>query len=238
MHEAREEGKKTKQELEALKERYAKLEGRTDALMQAFGGKDEPKEEVKPPSKDEDPFGYYEYKISELEAKNQKAEEWGKTFEEKQQEAQVFQSYQMSAKRFSEQRPDFQNAYQHAVNIFANMVIAESNGNETEEQLREQVQRREVEFAKNALKRGQDPAQAVYELAQRCGYQGTETPDASEKVKELSSKQGRHKSLSGGSGSAAPSRMTSKDLMEMSDQEFHAFSKKNPELVAKTLRVS
>ena len=84
-----------------------------------------------------------------------------------------------------------------------------------------------------AYQRGVSAAETLYHVAQQRGFRAKAARrrngnGAAEQIQRVATGQQRSQSLSGTGGGAAPTKMTAEQLLSMSNEEFAAWTEKNP----------
>lgn len=222
VHEARNENKELRKKYEELEGKWKGGEEKLNRLLQAVQGKQD-----EPPAYDKDPLGHLSAKNKALEEKIAALEAGqNKQTEESQQQRQLreFSSAVTSAERaFAAQTPD----YADAVGVVQNMWRAELEAAGVPEQLIDStLARRGAAFTHAAMQKEQNPAEAVYKLAQKLGYKKAEKEKGGEQQKEtlktIAKGQEAEKSLPSGKGSAD---FSLEALASMSDEDMDEFVK-------------
>lgn len=224
VQEARNENKTLRKELEELKTKWTGGEERLNKLLQAVQGKTD-----EPPAFDKDPLGNLSAKNKALEEKIAALEaNQTKSTQESEQSRKVreFSTNVRSAERaFVEKNPD----YGDAVAVVQGIWRAELESAGVPEQLIEStLSRKGAAFSYAAMQKEQNPAEAVYKLAQRLGYKKAEKSEEKEGRKEketlktIAKGQEAEKSLPSGKGSA---EFSLDQLASMSDEDMEDFVK-------------
>lgn len=218
----REKRKELERALKLQAERSAKIE---DVLSKVL----EPKEEVKEavPDPDEDPVGYQNYKIDRLEKlQQQHQEQLRQQYEyqqQLQQQQQFISAYAQKAKEFSQEEPDFMDAYRHLVSERIEEHLMAGYDQATANELMKQE---EAAIVAKAFEDGENPAERIYNLAKRRGYSQSAKSQSGQAPKSSKLdmvKQGLkvNKSLGSNQGSAAKQveSFDENDIDNMSDAE-------------------
>jgi hypothetical protein len=220
IQEARNENKTLKKELDELKQKWTGGEQKLEALMKRFA----PKED-EPPAYDKNPLEHLKAKNDALEKEISAIKEsQGKT--EQQSEAQrqqtAFQAQVQSAERkFAVENPGYGEAVARVQEVWrAELEMAGVPDNLIESTL----SRRGAAFSAAAMRKDQNPAEAVFKLAQRYGFKAEKEKDEPNKDKDklatIAKGQEAAKSLSSGKGAG---EMSLEALATMSDEEMDAF---------------
>jgi hypothetical protein len=223
VQEARNENKTLRKELDELKSKWTGGEEKLSKLMAALTDR-EKTEEI--PDYTKDPLGNLSAKNKALEEKISALEKsQGRMTEESAQEKTIreFSTRVTSAERvFASQNPD----YADAVAVVQSIWRAELETAGVPEQLIEAtLARRGAAFSHAAMQKDQNPAEAVYKLAQKLGHKKTEKESPSkekETLKTIAKGQEAEKSLPSGKGSAD---FNLDVLASMSEDEMEDFVK-------------
>lgn len=219
---AREENKVLRREMEELKTKWTGGEQKLNALLQKLSPD---KQEL--PDYSKQPLEHLKAKNEELEAKikalNESEEKRGKE-SETQTQLQAFQRDVIAAeKSFASKNPDYAEAVSKVQEIWrAELETAGVPENFIENTLA----RKGAQFSYAALQKEQNPAEAVYKLAQRYGYKKLDKSEKDEpnkdkdKLATIARGQEAEKSLASGKGN---SDMSLEALATMSEEEMDAF---------------
>lgn len=218
IQEARNENKTLKKELEELKTKWTGGEAKLEALMKRIAGKDD-----EPPAYDKEPLNHLKAKNDALEAKIKAIEEaQGKSTAETEAQRRhtSFQTHVQSAERaFAAKTPDYGAAVEKVQDVWrAELELAGVPENFIEAAL----SRKGAQFSAAAIQKEQNPAEAVYKLAQRYGYKPEKKEENKDrdKLKTIAKGQEAEKSLSSGKGGG---EMSLEALASMSEDELDAF---------------
>lgn len=221
IQEARNENKALKKELEDFKQKWTGGEQKLNTLLQRLQG-DKPE----PPAFEKDPLANLKAKNDALEADlktiKEAEERRGKESESNNQLAEFQRNVVAAERTFAKANPDYAEAVAKVQDIWrAELETAGVPENFIEHTLA----RRGAQFTHAALQKEQNPAEAVYKLAQRYGYKKAESkkdePNKDkEKLATIAKGQEAEKSLTGGKGA---SEMSLEALATMSDEEMDAF---------------
>jgi hypothetical protein len=243
LHQSREETKEAKARAAAAEERANRLEQRTNLILermmqqgQPTGQPTAPKEEPLP-EVDKDPVGFIVGSIKKLSEEINGLKTVDQNRQQQGQQATVAQ--QVSARaaamenQFVAQAPDYWDA---------SSFLRQTRHQEyeamgyTDPVQREQIIANEAfQIAAMALQQGRNPAEVVYQLAGRRGYQKKGAPAANgngqqqqpngqqgngaQQLERIGNGQQQNASLTKVTGTA-PRPMTAQRLFEMSDAEF------------------
>lgn len=217
----REENKKLRSKLEELEAKWTGGEQKLNQLL----SKIEAKEKPATPDPKEDPLGHLQHKNQELEKKLQALEEGQGEFKKEKEDTSRFQQFSntvTSAERaFASANPDYAEAVTKVQEVWkAELEIAGVPENFIDSMLA----KKGAQFTHAALQKEQNPAEAVYKLAQRYGHKKqekqVEVNKDKDKLKTIAQGQEAEKSLTGGKG---PADMSLEALKDMSDEEMESF---------------
>lgn len=222
VQEARNENKSLRRELEDLKTKWSGGEQKLAALMQRIENKQEA------PDPEKQPIEHLRSKNAELEEKiralSEAEDQRGKEKETNSQLEEFKQNVVSSERAFAKANPDYAKAVERVHEVWR----AEYETAGVPEQLIESMlSRKGAQFSYAALQKEQNPAEAVYKLAQRYGYKKAEKAEQKDesnkdkdKLAQIAKGQEAEKSLAGGKG---PSDMSLEALATMSDEEMEAY---------------
>lgn len=224
--------KETEAALARTREDFARLEERTNMLLQGRHPQQQQQEEQpqRLPGAD-DPIGAIEHLMRDAQERRQRDQEHQQATRQAAQQQEQFgrlvSTYRARAAEFAEETPDFVAAYQHLLTA-RDEELQEIGVYDPAERAR-QIQNEEMNVAAVALQQGVNPAQRLYQLAKRRGYQPASKPaSSSARLDTVERGQARSRSLSNAEGSAAPGQITAQDLLRMTPDEFAAYERKNP----------
>ena len=222
VQEARNENKTLRRELDELKGKWGAGEQKLEKLMKAISG-----EQVQAPDPEKDPLGHLKHKNAELEAKiqalSESDEKRGQESEQSKKLQEFSSNVQAAERAFASKTPD----YAEAVSKVQEVWRAEYEASGMPEQFIEHaLARKGAQFTYAAMSKEQNPAEAVYKLAQRYGYKKAEVKQEAnkdkDKLKQIAEGQKAEKSLAGGKGSVDFSLDA---VASMSDEEIDEFVK-------------
>lgn len=192
LHEARQKGKAYKEQLDAAQATIQKME----EAFQKFQEAQKPKEpEI---NVEEDPVGYFQKGMTDLQQKVSGMEEQS----QRAAEAQRFQAHVASlVDDFSKGHPDYDQAVNHVRQL--QMAELQAYGYSQQEAAQELLQR-EWNFASMNVQRGRNPVEEMYNLAKQYGFNGAKPEKVSgeEKLEQIAKGQ-KATGLSGGSSSSS-----------------------------------
>lgn len=216
LHQERERRKELQQQVESTAQRTAQME-------EAFRKLVERAQQQQEPSFDEDP-------INALRAENQKMSQRLAQYDQRfqmsdaqqqalMQQQQFVQNYQHQAAEYAKTNADFQDAYQHLVNV--RQAELQSIGYSPQEAAQMLIQEESMIVGK-CFQDGANPAERMFELAKMRGWTKGEAPDSkgAEKMDALEKGARAAKSLAGGGVEKA--NVSLETLASLSDDEFDA----------------
>lgn len=177
------------------------------------------------PDINEDPLGYYNYKIRQLEStvaqQNQYLTEKGRHDEAIAQQTAFVDWYKESANNYKAKVPEFSQAYDFLAEQIINERVA---GGFTEEQARKLLVEDEIAVASLARRDGVNPAERIYNMAKARGF--TKDAPKNSSTKTLASiKKGMDnaKSLKSSGNEPRESEGGIDNIDDMSFKEFDDF---------------
>lgn len=241
LHAEREEHKKTRTELQTIRERQAVLEDRWNTLLKS-ATPEEPKVDDSPPDPNVDIFAFAQWqakKSSELEARLKERDTAEvKAREAQEQEQAIWGHWQQSAQQFASQNPDFGNAAEYLADLRQKQLSAiglDAAGiNQT---INEELKGVIIQGARSQ----KSPAELIYNYAVASGYSKVapqsdpgklELPD---NLAKIAAAQEASKTLGAASGRAGGDEMTAEKLLDMPPHEFDKWAKENATLYRKLL---
>lgn len=221
-----------------LRERHARLEERTNFILDRLNGmqktEDKPKDEDPEPNPDEDFVAHHAWLARQFKAMKdadaQRTAEWQRQQEEtsrnNQMEQAIWDAWNQDSARYAQENADFQNAAKWLADTRNAQLtaIGQIDQRMSSQRARDQqinAELRQIVIA--AAQQNRSPAEVVYQFAQSYGYKPTEPgvkKDPAEEVKAIAERQERHMSLSNVQGGEAPKQLTAKDLANMSEAAF------------------
>ena len=205
------------QELLPIKERYSKLESRTEEILRRMQEDQAPQI----PEWEKDPLGHTKTRIETQEerlARLEREEEQRREMAQHQSEYMQFRNVvAQHTHQFMAKTPDYAQAYQHLMTMQAEAL---QEAGFPPEQIRVTLEQYETAIARKALEDGVNPAERAYAMAKKMGYKGAPTPShAEQKLQNIAAGQRASASLSDAAGSAKP-QLDAKTLAEMPDEDF------------------
>lgn len=230
LHAEREEHKKTRAALEEERRQRAADMARLEERLRIIQGVNQPQEQpaTEPdiPDPNKDPIGFLNWQREQA----LKAREQGKQTEAQraqETERQRFTSdYVAAIHDYGGKQADFKDAYDFAMQSRAAELRLFGA---TEEQVRQQLENDELSLAWAAVQSGVHPGERIMEFAKSRGWaKKAPAPDPAAAVERIAAGQKAGKSLSQVGGAPAGGEMTAEALLKMSNEEFFAWTEKNP----------
>lgn len=238
LHAEREEHKKTRSELQTLREQQAILNDRWNTLITATK-QPEPQPEA-PPNPEEDIFAYAKWQGDQLKALTEKIDSRDKADADartaSEQERELWGHWSQSAQAYATTAPDFGDAVQFLsdartkqLNALAVVDPTFSNAEGVTNQINAELKA----IVASARARGENPAKVVHDIAKAYGFAGgapTPTPDpaAAElagKIAQIDAAQTASRTLAASPGQNAADPMSPEAIASMSAAEFDAWMK-------------
>jgi hypothetical protein len=223
LKEAREELKKFKREQKEKEEQSAREMADMREKFRMWNEAVQKANQPQPPKFEEDPANHLKYQVEtqarELEELRQFRQQQAQLTQQ-QQAIQKFQSdFNSYEAQFAQEQPDYPQAAQYIANLWQSEI--ELSG-VPQEQIGQAYFWKVAQFANMAIRRGENPATAVYELAKRAGYKAQEPqkPEAEKKIEALQKGQEASKSLGGGKPDAD---LSLEALASMSPEDIERF---------------
>lgn len=221
-HEERQKRKEVEQRLEQERVNRAKLEERLNILAESVRQRQE-REKPQIPAFEEDPANHLRMQ-TQMEAERITRLEKALAQREQQSRADAedknfVTSYQAKAIEFSAKTPDFKEAYNH---ILRSRIEDYKVMGHTEEEALRFTLNDERAIASNAMKRGLNPAEVIYNLAKRGGYAPRQ---ASTDLAAVNKGVQAAKSIGQISGRTGASKLSLEAIANMSDAEFSEATK-------------
>tara|TARA_R100000306_G_C4345685_1_gene127536 strand:- start:30 stop:845 length:816 start_codon:yes stop_codon:yes gene_type:complete len=216
LQEARHETREFRDQLQQANQRMARME----TVFDQFRGQASAQEPVEvPPSYDDDPDGYLRNLGNRVDAAEQRVVEQQHRDQASNQEQQFLNQYAASVRTFSNENPDFQDAYAYLAKTIDEELKIRGITDPTERA--NVIQYEEGRMVGRAMHEGRNPAQTVYDFARHRGY----TPNGQEdgKLDQLKKGAEASKSLSGAGKSEGS--ITLSRLSELADTDPEAFDR-------------
>lgn len=224
----------TREELRQARERMAKMEGMWEAMQQQQRQQQPPAGQpaIEIPDYNTDPEGHYQARIAQLEQMvyglGTSAQQQREQQAQQEQYQAALSQYRNEAAAFSREEPEFNNAYRWLIAQFDHSF--KSMGMDPEERAH-RLQMEEFALVGRARQRGENPAQALYQIAMNMGYAPqARDPDTGQYVARdavQTAERGQQqagRTLSNSRGSAERP-VTMQRMLELADSDPEAFDK-------------
>jgi hypothetical protein len=209
---------KIREERQAMAERLAKLEGRSEALEE----KDKPDLSEQEPDRDLYPEDWNEWNNKQL----RKELDDLKSFKKQQQETTQFEAEKRGVEILEKQFKSKVSDYDDAVGFLVERerkIKKLMNPSLSDIQINSMIESEKVNLFKQILQSKQDPAEVVYNLAKTNGWNAnnkkTTKPDKKVNMDKIEKNQRKAANLIGGSSSENTGSITSDQLLSMSKDE-------------------
>lgn len=140
--------------------------------LQQAGVQQQPQQQEQIPDRDTDPLGYTMYELAEVKKMLSGITGQMQQQQEYQNQATQLQNFVVNARQqgeaFINATPDFPQAYAYLRNI---RVSDMRDMGLNQQQIKEALVREELQVTVQAMRSGQNPAQFLYNIAKRYGYQ-------------------------------------------------------------------
>lgn len=235
LHAEREEHKKTKAELEQIRQQQAILNDRWNTLLTATKQPEQTPEA--PPDPNEDIFAYAKWQGDQLKALQERVESRDKTEQQQrqiaEQDREVWNHWSQSAQSYATEAPDFGDAVKFLSETRTNQLkalaavdprFADDNG------ILGQINAELRSIVVAAKEKGQNPARVVHELAKAYGF-AAKAPEAApnngltEKLAQIDAAQTASRTLAASPGRNAGDPISPEAIANMSNAEFEAWMK-------------
>ena len=249
-HAEREEHKRTKQEVQEIKQQAAILNDRWNTMLQAMQAQQPPPQTVEQADPEPDPnvdiFAHQQWmararardaqRLAGLEHRLAEEANQRATAEKTAAlEKAVWGHWERSAQDFAKEAPDFGKAAEYLSKARDGQLASLST---VQPQFADKKARdRQIEtelfgIIIGAHQRGISPARAVYDLAKGYGYAGPAPAPApadspTDRIAALANAQDRSKTVAQAPGKSGGDELTPEQLLSMSDGEFSAWSAAN-----------
>lgn len=214
LHEARSINKEMREQIRQLNEQKLAMEKRFSEFMDRANPK------PPTPAFEENPAEHLRAEVTQTKAQ---LEQMAQATKAAQQEQQFATWYQAQANQFSQQTPDFMDAYKTFIGARQQEL---ENAGMAPAQIQAQIKQDEMVLAISAAKVGVNPAQMIYHAALAKGYQKAQAAPAQQatnKLETVAKGIQSSKSLSQVAGKA-PENLTLEYLANMPDHEFKQYS--------------
>jgi len=249
-------------EVETLKTQLAETNGKLAVLLGlkkpvAEAAAEQP---AAPPSAQDDIFGAVESaseRIARLEKANEDA---AAARTEEARQTTFVNSYRADADAFTAKNADYRDAYNHLLALRADELVAigfadpralqaahadPADVQAAAKAIHDALIADEMAIAQRAFDAKKSPAEIIYDLAKKRGYQKKSAPpapgseveqsEAATMLDTIERGQNANKSLNGAGGSADGDAMTAEKLLAMSSAQFEKYADKNPDVVRRLM---
>ena len=253
LREEREARRRIERERDAERQRFASLEAKLAIINEQIGraGQPQRQEEDQPPDWQADPIAagtYWSNRVATLErqlaegAHRMRAETEEQTRQREYTE-RVTDAYRSDAQSFAAAQPDFPEAYKFLVGSYEQeyLMLPQFRGNPAAVQ--NYMRQLEMSIVDAALRNGESPAEAVYNLAVKRGWkppdgagmaqqpapvaQQQQQPNPADQVDRLARAKAASETLSGGGGTAPGKMKLSLETIDRMDvKEIQALMKR------------
>lgn len=162
-----------------LSQKFARADERIAVLMQAMQGQQQEQQQAQQqqaqqeqqkaiPNPEEDPFGYMRHLETEIARLNSAQQDVQTQTQEQQQANYVKDAFRRDAQAFSQETPDFLDAYQHLLK--ARDAELQALGKVNPQERATIMAREELSIVQQCFAQQRSPAQVMYELARGRGY--------------------------------------------------------------------
>lgn len=228
-HAEREERKKAEAEKAELAQKLAVFEDRWNTLLAAGKQPEQAKEET-PPDPSEDIIGHLQWQAKQFEAdkaeRQKQAQEQQQRAQAEQQEQVIWSTWDNSVTQAKASIPDFDAATGFLAQLRDNQLqaFASVDPNFSNQQARvAQINAELRQIIIQAKQAGQDPAQAVYQIAKGYGYAAAAPSPAAGKIDKIIDAQASNKTIAGTNGNAMADPLSAQAILEMPADEFDAW---------------
>lgn len=224
LHQERERRKAAEQQFQALQAKLAEIEARLN-----------PPAEIVVPDPILDPQGFKQFQIDQIKQRAAERAEAERQQAEAQQTQALMTRLNQDVVAFKATTPDYDNAFQHAVNARRSELAFYGN---SPEQIEAQMEVDVKAIVQQAYGQGRNPAELFYEYAKMRGYSAPPAPQpqAAAQVTALAQSQRQTQSLAPAGGPANDGGITIEALSKMSEAELAAMPKaKRDEVMRKVM---
>lgn len=238
LHAEREEHKKTKAELEQIRQQQAILNDRWNTLLTAT--KQPEQQADTPPNPEEDIFAYAKWQGDQLKSLQEKIDSRDKAQEQAaavtQADNELWGHWSQSAQAYAATNTDFGDAVRFLSDTrtaqLKAMALVDPNF-ASDQGVLNQINMELKSIVGAARQKGIDPAMAVHELAKAYGFAGAKpapTPDPAAadlagKISQLDAAQNASRTLAASPGQNAGDPMSPEAIAAMPAKEFEAWMK-------------
>jgi hypothetical protein len=227
LHQERERRKAAEQQFQALQAKLAEIEARLN-----------PPAEIVVPDPILDPQGFKQFQIDQIKQRAAEKAQAEQQQVEAQQTQAVLARLNQDVVAFKQTTPDYDTAFQHAMQARRQELAFYGN---SPEQVEAQMEVDIKAIVQQAYQQGRNPAELLYEYAKMRGYSSTPAapapqPQAAAQVTALAESQRQTQSLAPAGGPANDGGITIEALSKMSEAELAAMPKaKRDEVMRKVM---
>jgi hypothetical protein len=224
LHQERERRKAAEQQFQALQAKLAEIEAKLN-----------PPAEIVVPDPILDPQGFKQFQIDQIKQRAQERAEAERRQAETQETQALLARVNQDVAAFKVVAPDYDNAFQHAVQARRKELAFYGN---SPEQVEAQMEVDVKAIVQQAYQQGRNPAELFYEYAKMRGYSAAPAPQpqAAAQVTALAESQKQTQSLAPAGGPANDGGITIETLSKMSEAELAAMPKaKRDEVMRKVM---
>ncbi len=228
LREERDLRKQMQQELAEQREASKKMSDAFQKLVDAADGKTaQPEPQI--PSYEDDPIGHLNAKLeqanSKIDSLSKSTDQINTSVEQQKQFNDFMNSYQTKTQTFMAENTDYMDAYKHLV---AEIKTDYELQGLSEAEAISAANQAELQLADQLMRQGKNPAETIYQMAQRRGYQRAQTQAApvQDKVAKQAAnmdrvERGMKASRSISTKGVSPNnRMSLEEIASLSDDEF------------------
>lgn len=205
LKEEREEKKRLKRELQEYREKNERELGEMREKFRVWTEAVQKSQEAPQPKFEDDPANHLKSELEMTKKELADLRQFRAQYTQATQQQQAIQKFQQDLNsyevQYSQETPDYPEAAAYIGKLWqAEIELA----GVPQEQIGNAYFFKVAQFANAAIRRGDNPAEAVYELAKRAGYQRKEVekPAAEQKIENIQKGQEASKSLGSGKADA------------------------------------
>jgi len=237
--------KAAERELNDMREKFSRGDERLRLLAEALTQSqsqqppDLPPQDL-PPDPEQDIFAFVRWQARQMdrlgqELRNTRGEVGATrdTIAQRHAADALRETYQRDAVAFAQKTPDFVQAYNHMLSTRGAILAEQGYDGDA---IRAMLVNEERAVVQRALAANKSPAEMIYAIAQRLGYQGgggaparNGKPSAGELLRNVQAGQAASKTLSASGGAA--SDLSVEALVNMNEQDFNALLRSRPHQV-------
>lgn len=233
MEKERQRRKGAETELQRERQANAERQARLEERLEIINGLFQPAPAA-PPNPDQDIFGYVEHLNGQVRTLQQERQQeqarQQQAAQQNQQISRLTSAYREDAARFSQETPDFKDAYQFMLNSRGAELKAAGYDDAT---IQQTLRNDELAIANFAFQNQRSPAETVYQMAQARGYRQGTAPaagaqprnngnGANAQLQQLQRAQAASVSLGRAGGSAGGMKLSLEAIDRMPQSEFEA----------------